>query len=196
MINIYDMSDFYNSLNEPQKEFFDHYKSNDYYFDSEHFATALNEKLRNGIVSADWQTAINILDEIILKHQLTQEQTVYRVTSLEIINAFRSCNEISYPAFLSTATDLPSVRTHFKTLNTWDTPVIMKIICPEETHIAPFENDTSSGMEKEMLLGRNQKLTIINEEIVTDRPKIEQYMDRDLAIDFDQLHLVTIKLVV
>jgi hypothetical protein len=187
------MYSFYDGLSDQQKTFFDLYKSNGPFMVSGAFATTLNTYLQENSLPAEWQPAVAILDEVILINKLTEERVVYRATSLEIINANRTGDQISYPAFLSTGADKECVKTHFRNVETWYTPALLTIHCEPGTAIAPFENSQTSGTEKELLLGRDLIFSIEKEEQTTDRNTMNDLMDRDFAIDFEQLYLITLR---
>lgn len=188
------MQNFYDNLTPEEQIYFDHYKCNDPYLDSKMFATDLNAMLRNGSLPDEWQHTTAILDEIISKNELPNELTVYRVTAVEILDQFKNGKEINYPAYLSTGENYECVQNHYNTLDPGQTPALIKIICPEGTHIAPFESAKTSETEREMLLGRDRSLTIEDEKIVTDRTIMEQLMGRDMAESYEELHLFTARL--
>ncbi|MDB5022871.1 MAG: hypothetical protein JWP78_626 [Mucilaginibacter sp.] len=188
------MNNFYTSLTGKQKLYFNHYKSNDPFFGSIEFATHLNGMLMKGHMAAEWQEACDILDDIIKLNLIVEEIQLFRATSIDFVDPFISDGKFLSPAFISTSTDKESVKEHYRGIPQDTTPVLLRIECPAGSGIASLENDTTSGLEKEMLLGRYQEFTITSDKIHSDPAIIRHIMDPDLAKGFEQIRVIDLAL--
>jgi len=188
------MNDFYNSLTEKQKLYFDRYKSNDSFSGSIEFATHLNGMLMKGNLAAEWQEACAILDEIIKLNLIDEETQLYRATSVDFVDPFINDGKFISPVFISTNTDKESIKEHYRGVPQDKIPVLLRIKCPAGSGIAPLENDITSGLEKEMLLGRNQEFTITSDNTHSDLAIIRHIKDPDLAEGFEQIRVIDLVL--
>lgn len=109
--------------------------------------------LMEGHLAAEWQEACDILDEIIKLKFMAEETQLYRATSVDFVDHFINDGKFISPVFVSTSTNMENVKEHYRGVPQYRTPVLLRIKFPAGSAVAPLENDTTSGLEKEMLLG-------------------------------------------
>ena len=155
---------FYSNLSDIQKSVFDRYKGN-----TDRFCYKLNDglRLRNAV---EFHNEIEILDEIIIINQNTEEIILHRATNECQVLPFIENDIYTNPEYLSTAIDLESVQTHFTNpIN----PVYITFTCAAGTNMAPFEgNEQFGGTEGEILLGRENLFSIVINRVTRDKDEI------------------------
>ena len=180
----------YNSLSKKQKEVFDLYKSNSPFQNEDFFADYLNQNLREGNqLGTSWEDKARILDEIIQLSIYKNDIVLYRATFDDFVSNFiQSNNEIHYPAYMSTATDLPSVERHFASTNKNRVPTLLEITCPKGTNMISMEGNLAHGeFEREILLGRGAVFEIIDKRNINNRAEINEIMGGFYGKDYNDL---------
>jgi hypothetical protein len=181
-----DEENFYTQLTEEEKVIFNKYKSNE-----KSFCYNLNNNLRSNTLNNEQLTQTEILDGIILQYTHNDEIVLHRATIEELVLPFLNGNLYTNPEFLSTATDLESIESHFTNANN---PVYIQFQCVPNTNMAPLQSNPQFGdLENEMLLGRNFDYEIIENRISIDRTEIENIMGRPYSQNVNSLRIIIVK---
>lgn len=183
-----DKENFYTQLTQEEKVIFNKYKSNE-----NSFCYNLNDNLRSNTLTYEQLTQTEILDNIILQYTHNDEIFLHRATIEELILPFLNDNLYTNPEFLSTATDLESIESHFTNVNN---PVYIQFQCVPRTNMAPMQSNPQFGdLENEMLLGRNFDYELIENRITIDRIEIESIMGRFYGQNVNSLRIIIVKTV-
>lgn len=177
----------YDRLTEEQKQIFDLYKSN-----TNSFAYKLNNFLRENKNNGQFQSEIEILDQFISLTINQDNITLHRATNHHLIAPFIQNNIYRNPEYLSTATDLESIQTHFTNPTE---PIYLNIFCNSNIQMANLEsNPMFGGYENEILLGRNNNFRILSNELTVDRNEIENIMGRFYAMNVTSLRVIKLEI--
>ena len=178
------MCNIYYQFTDKEKIVYNRYKTN-----QSLFVYKLNDSLRSNRGIGTFQDDINILDNIIVRFPCENELILHRATNEELILPFIEDNIYRNPDYLSTASDIESIQYHFKNpVN----PVYLKLICSNNTYALNMElNEQSSGLEMEILIGRNNRFIVIENRLATQF-EMEEIMGRDNAIGVSSLRIITV----
>ena len=178
---------FYSSLNPDEQSLFNLYKSNGPHPNGQFYAGDINTMLGLGTpLSEEEKLNVALLDEIIRKNSLETETWLYRATDDRFISRHIKDGLLTYPAFMSTSTEIDELHGHFSNADT--TPAVLRIKCPQGTFAAPMEGNSEFGSpEYEYLLSRNGVFRIIDRKEITVMREIEEIMGKFHAIGFLKL---------
>lgn len=177
----------YDRLTEDQRAIFDLYKSN-----TNSFAYNLNDFLRQNDNNGQFQSEIEILDQIISLTRNPDRIILHRATNNHLVSPFINNNIYRNPEYLSTAIDLESVHRHFT--NPVE-PVYLEFFCNSNIQMANLESNAMfGGYENEILLGRNNNFRILSDSLTVDRNDIENIMGRFYAVDVTSLRIIKLEI--
>ena len=179
------MCDFYNNLSEHEKEVYNNYKRN-----INRYAYKLNTALRLNKFS-EFETDVNLLDGIVDSNRTENAIKLYRAAYDSIVLDFIDEDQYSNPEFLSTSKDAESIQKHFTEYD----PIYIIINCPSGAAMVSMEsNEMSSGLEFEILLGRNNVFDIIENRFITERKQLDFIMGKDKSEGVSRLRLLRLNL--
>lgn len=178
---------FYSDLSIDEKRIFNLYKSNAPLPNGQAFSDYINSILGPGaLLSEEDNLYVVRLDEIIQMNTLETEMWLYRATDTKFISKHIKDDLLTYPSFMSTATEIDKLQRHYANVDT--TPAVLRIKCPDGTFAAPMEGNQDFGYpEYEYLLGRNGVFRVIDCEEITEMVKIEEIMGKFYANGFSKL---------
>jgi hypothetical protein len=166
----------YSDLTTAEEATYSLYKTNGPFEQSPAFAYSLTDFfLQKQILTGPWAQQVQLLDGMLSRSCLPQDQILYRAMSDAAVLPYLNGQDFSYPGFMSTTTDAFAVHSHFGVRGT---PALLIIECSKGTPALDMEMNNQHGnkLEREILLPRNLPLQVESIEIITASSELYSHM--------------------
>ncbi|WP_454690209.1 ADP-ribosyltransferase [Achromobacter aloeverae] len=182
-------------LTDAQNSVFKLYKGNSPFLDQTCFADFINTTLGRGEpLPAAWEALAVQLDALIKSDLLQSVTTLYRAMSDSYLACHIQNGVLSFPAYMSTATDELAIRRHFSTPYRDIPGALLRIDCDIGTPALDMETAKShGGFEQERLLSRHSTFAIDGIETLTDKNRMEELMTPMYAKNYSMLKIYQLK---
>ncbi|NOH99390.1 ADP-ribosyltransferase [Vibrio sp. 99-70-13A1] len=180
----------YEYLSTVEQEAFDAYKRSDGAGGG--FAYTVNHNLRNAIaLTAEDEVHKNSLDIAINSQSLLADTCLYRAVYGDCVERFIKSQDFQDPAYLSTSAQDDNLRQHYNRHPNSDgyDPYLLIIDAKQSAKAMYMEKSDNTAEEKEYLLPRNAKLTIVKREEITDKAEIKR-ITGDFKNEIDVLKVI------